>query len=174
MSRGYQALNIDGEEVRQLMNNAKNKEEFRRYQSVYLRISEQMATSLIAKVTGLSESHIHRIHNQCKANGLSSLCSGKKGGRHRSYLTVEQEKEMLQEIEKKAIKGGVVEIAKVHKIFEEKVGGKVARYSAYRLLHRHGWRKVTPRSYHPKQKEDAVESFKKTGLIWSKIPRSQV
>ena len=75
---------------------------------------------------------------------------------------------MLSDIEKTAIKGGVVEIGKVHKLFEEKVGGKVAKYTAYRLLHRHGWRKVAPRPYHPKQKADAVETFKKSGQLWSK------
>lgn len=73
---------------------------------------------------------------------------------------------MLSEIEKTAIKGGVVEIGKVHKLFEEKAGGKVAKYTAYRLLHRHGWRKIAPRPYHPKQKADAIETFKKTGHLW--------
>lgn len=155
------------------MNKAKNKEEFRRYQSVYLRVSEGMATSLIAKVTGLSESHIHKIHSQCRRKGISSLSNGKRGGRQRSYLTLEQEIEMLKEIEKKAVNGGIVEIGKVHKIFEREVGGKIARYTAYRLLHRHGWRKVTPRPYHPKQANDAVETFKKTGLIGSKMPNPQ-
>lgn len=173
MSKGYQALEVEEEEVKQLMNNAKNKEEFRRYQSVYLRVSEQMATSLIAKITGLSESHVHKIHSQCRTKGISSLCSSKRGGRQRSYLTLEQEIEMLEEIEKEAINGGIVEIGKVHKIFERQVGGKIARYTAYRLLYRHGWRKVTPRPYHPKQNKDAVETFKKTGLIWSKMPNPQ-
>ncbi len=36
MSRGYQVLEVNVEEVKQLMNEAKTKEEFRRYQSIYL------------------------------------------------------------------------------------------------------------------------------------------
>ncbi|WP_425360822.1 hypothetical protein [Candidatus Tisiphia endosymbiont of Ceraclea dissimilis] len=63
MSRGYKVLEVNVEEVKQLMNEAKTKEEFRRYQSIYLRVSEKMPTSLIAKVTGLSESHVHRTHS---------------------------------------------------------------------------------------------------------------
>lgn len=163
MSKGYQALEVDAEEVKQLMNGTKNKEEFRRYQSIYLRVSEKMPASLIAKITGLSESHVHRVHSQCKKKGLGAISSGKKGGRYRSYLSIEQERKMLEEIEQKAIIGGVVEISKVHKIFEETVGSKVALYTAYRLLHRHGWRKIVPRPYHPKQQKDAVETFKKSG-----------
>jgi len=42
MSRGYQTLEIEEEEVRLLMNNAKNKDEFRRYQALYLRVGEKI------------------------------------------------------------------------------------------------------------------------------------
>ena len=168
MSRGYQALEIGVEEIRVLMNNAKNKDEFRRYQALYLRVEEKMPTFLIAKITGFSKSHIHSIHSFARTKWITSLASAKKGGRNRSYLTKEEEAALLCEVEKAAIKGGVVEIGKVHKLFEEKVGGKVARYTAYRLLHRHGWRKITPRPYHPNQKSDAEDTFKKTGQLWLK------
>lgn len=170
MSRGYQKLEIDEEAIRTLMNDSKTKEEFRRYQSLYLRIAEKMPTGLIAKITGLSQSGIHSIHSLARTKGLVSLASRPKGGRRRSYLSIEEEKVMLSEIEKNAINGGVVEIGKVHKLFQEKVGGKVAKYTAYRLLHRHGWRKIAPRSYHPNQKADAIETLKKTGQLWSKMP----
>ena len=151
------------------MNASKSKDEFRRYQSLYLRVSNQMPTPLIAQITGLSISHVHKIHSLCFRNGISALLSQPKGGRRRSHLSVEEETALLSDIEKTAIKGGVVEIGKVHKLFEEKVGGKVAKYTAYRLLHRHGWRKVAPRPYHPKQKADTVETFKKSGQLWSKM-----
>lgn len=147
------------------MNESKTKEEFRRYQTIYLRVSEKMPTTIIAKVTGLSASYIHRIHSQCRKGGLKIICNRRRGGRYRSYLSVEQEQVMLEQIKQQAINGEVVEIKKIHKIFEETVGSKVARYTTYRLLHRHGWRKITPRPYHPKQKKDAVETFKKSGKM---------
>ena len=169
MSRGYQELEIEAEEVRLLMKDSKTKDEFRRYQALHLRIAEKMSVPLIAKVTGFSCSHIHSIHSLVRTGGLSSLASGSRGGRNRSYLSVEEEESMLKEVEKAGINGGIVEVSKVHRIFEERVGGKVAKYTTYRLLHRHGWRKVAPRPYHPKQKADAVETFKKTGQFWSKV-----
>ena len=168
MSRSYNVINIEAKEVKRLMNEAQTKDEFRRYQSLYLRLNNQMPTPDIAQITGLSVSHIHKIHSLCFRNGISALLSKPKGGRRRSCLSLEEEKALLSEIEKKAIKGGVVEIGKVHKLFEEKVGGKVAKNTAYRLLHRHGWRKIAPRPYHPKQNRDAIETFKKTGRLWSK------
>jgi transposase len=168
MPRGYQKLELDAKEVKLLMDGAKNKEEFRRFQALHLRVSENMSAPSIAKITGLSLSHVYSIHSFARNKGIESLTSGSRGGRNRSYLSLEEEVAMLCEIKKTSIKGGVVEIGKVHKLFEEKVGGKVAKYTAYRLLHRHGWRKVTPRPYHPKQKADAVDTFKKTGQLWSK------
>lgn len=169
MARKYSHLNIKAENIKQLMNDSKNKEEFRRYQALYLRISQEMPVSAIADITGLSISHVYKIHSQCLKDGISCLSSGKKGGRYRSYLSLEEEAEILSEIEKKAVNGGIVEISKVHKLFEEKAGRKVALYTAYRLLHRHGWRKIAPRPYHPNQKTDSVETFKKTGRLWSKM-----
>lgn len=174
MSRSYNIINIEAEEVKRLMNASKTKDEFRRYQSLYLRLSNQMPTLSIAQTTGLSISHIHKIHSICFRKGIEAIANKPKGGRRRSYLTTEEEIALLSEIEKKAIKGGVVEIYKVHKLFEEKVGAKVAKNTAYRLLHRHGWRKIAPRSYHPKQKADAIETFKKTGLLWSKMQEQRL
>jgi len=174
MSRSYNVIDIEAEAVKQFMNASESKDEFRRYQSLYLRVNNQMPTALIAQITGLSISHIHKIHSLCFRNGISAISSQPKGGRRRSHLSMEEEITMLSEIEKTAIKGGVVEIGKVHKLFEEKVGGKVAKYTAYRLLHRHGWRKIAPRPYHPKQKVDAVETFKKTGQLWSKMQEQEL
>ena len=174
MSRSYNVINIRAEEVKKLMDVSKTKDEFRRYQCLYLRLSHQMPTADIAQITGLSVSHIHKIHSICFRNGISAIASKPKGGRRRSYLTTEEEKDLLCDIEKNAIKGGMVEISKVHKVFEEKVGCKVAKNTAYRLLHRHGWLKITPRPYHPKQKVDAVEAFKKTGRLWSKMPKQEL
>lgn len=81
MSRGYQRLEVEEEAVEALMGNARSKEEFRRYQSVYLRIAEKMSTKLISKITGLSQSHIQSIHSSTRIRGLVSLASKPKGER---------------------------------------------------------------------------------------------
>lgn len=174
MSRSYNVINIEAKKVKQLMHAANTKDEFRRYQALYLRLSNQMPTPDIAQITGLSISHIYKIHSLCFRHGVSALISKPKGGRRRSCLSLEAEKALLLEIENKAIKGGVVEISKVRKLFEEKVGGRIGKNTAYRLLHRHGWRKIVPRPYHPKQKADAIDTFKKTGGLWSKMPKQEL
>ena len=44
----------------------------------------------------------------------------------------------------------------------QRIGHKVDDSTIYRLLHRHGWRMVTPRPRHPKSDLETQEQFKKT------------
>ena len=98
MSRGYQSLSLDGEELKLRMKEAKSIDEYKRYQAVHLRVNEGMEVSVISRVTGLSESSVHRIHSHCRRKGLSSISSIGRGGRYRSYLSIEEEKEMLYQV----------------------------------------------------------------------------
>jgi winged helix-turn-helix protein len=46
--------------------------------------------------------------------------------------------------------------------YEERISHSVHETTIYRLLRRHGWRKVQPRPRHPKADIAAQEVFKKT------------
>ena len=56
-------------------------------------------------------------------------------------------------------------ISKIPSAFEKRIGRKLAQSTVYDLLHRHGWRKITPRPRHPKSDLEAIASFKKTSRI---------
>ena len=46
--------------------------------------------------------------------------------------------------------------------YEKQVGHSISVAQIYRVLHRHGWRKVMPRSKHPKKAApEAIEASKK-------------
>ena len=72
----------------------------------------------------------------------------------------------------KALLNGTCDIATLsrdlkdteRKAMEEKLGRTVPLATAYRLLHRHGWRKIAPRPKHPNNDPVAQETFKKSGL----------
>ena len=85
-----------------------------------------------------------------------------KGGRYHAYLTEEEEASWLEGFRDAGENGGILEVGRIQAAFEEKVGRKVAKSTVYDLLHRHGWRKITPRPRHPKSDPDAAASFKKT------------
>jgi transposase len=170
MSRGYQTLEVDKAAVIAAMKNASSIEEFQRYQSIHLRVSAGLDVASIAAATGLAESSIHNLHSRVRREGLEAARAKGRGGRYRSYLSIEEEKELLAKMEPQAKRGGMIEVSKMHRAMEEKVGGTVAKNTVYQLLHRHGWRKIAPRPKHPKGDVAAQESFKKTGARSSKKP----
>jgi transposase len=173
MSRGYQELKVDGAAVASAMRTAQSVEEYQRYQAIHLRVNEGLGVEEIARMTGLAESTIHNLHSRCRREGLDAAKARDKGGRYRSYLSEEEELELLKALEPEARRGGMLEVSKVHRAFEEKVGGEVALFTTYRMLHRHGWRKIAPRPQHPKADKEAQEAFKKTGRPSSQKPRNK-
>ena len=64
--------------------------------------------------------------------------------------------------------GQILEINTIHQKLIDQLGRAVPKSSVYNLLHRHGWRKISPRPYHPKSNPEAQEAFKKTLPQWSK------
>ena len=79
---------------------------------------------------------------------------------YHAYLTEEEEASWLEGFRDAGENGGILDVGKIQTAFEEKVGRKVAKSTVYDLLHRHGWRKITPRPRHPKSDPDAAASFK--------------
>lgn len=173
MSRGYQALEVDRAAVIAAMKQAATIEEFQRYQSLHLRVSAGLTVAEIASATGLAESTIHNLHSRVRRGGLEAVAAKGRGGRYRSYLSLEEEKALLAAMEPQAKRGGMIEVSKMHRALEEKVGGSVAKNTVYQLLHRHGWRKIAPRPKHLKGDAAAQASFKKTGVHWSHKPKSK-
>ena len=60
-----------------------------------------------------------------------------------------------------AERGEVATAEQIHQAFEAQVQHSVHINSIYRLLHRHGWRKLAPRSRHPKANQEEQEAFQK-------------
>ena len=49
----------------------------------------------------------------------------------------------------------------IHEALEKRLGRSVPASTVYRMLARHGWRKVTPATCYPKRDEQAQQKFKK-------------
>ncbi len=97
--------------------------------------------------------------------GAEALYQKKRIGTHRN-LSYEEEAELLKEFLKKAENGQIVEVSEIEKAYIEKVGHSIGNSQIYRVLKRHGWRKVMPRSKHPKKADkEAIEASKKLTLL---------
>lgn len=102
--------------------------------------------------------------------GVSAIETVGKGGRRNCYLSWQEEEEFLAPFMTSATQGELSTIQRIHQAFEQKVTSVVRPSVIYRLLERHGWRKVMPRPHHPEADLQAQEAFKKTSPCWCKQP----
>lgn len=70
-----------------------------------------------------------------------------------------------------AKQGKVVIARTIRERVEKELGKKVSKDYTYDLLHRHGWRKISPRPRHPKGDPSLQEEFKKNYQpLWVPLP----
>ena len=82
-------------------------------------------------------------------------------------MSYEEETALLEPFRKKAEAGQIVEVSEMNKAYQEAVGHSIGTGQIYHVLHRHGWRKVMPRSKHPKKaSEEDIEASKKLTSKW--------
>ena len=68
----------------------------------------------------------------------------------------------FQTLNKTQKKGQILSVNEIKKIFDEEIGKETYTSYIYRLLHRKGYRKIMPRSKHPKiTSDEAIEASKK-------------
>ena len=92
---------------------------------------------------------------------IEALLPKERIGMHRN-LSFEEEKEFLSAYTKQAEAGQIVDLNEMKAAYIEKVGHSIGGSQIYRMLERHGWRKVMPRSKHPqKASDEAIEASKK-------------
>ena len=111
--------------------------------------------------TGFCRSNVARVLKAYFEKGLTDIVSNKYGGNHRN-LSYEEESALLDSFAQKAERGQIIEVKEIKAAYEEKVGHTIGGSQIYYVLARHGWRKIMPRSRHPKKaNEEAIEASKK-------------
>ena len=71
-------------------------------------------------------------------------------------MSEKEEAALLDRFQKEAEQGQVLDIRAIADAYEKAVGHPISSGQIYRVLRRHGWRKVMPRSKHPKKASDEV------------------
>ena len=73
---------------------------------------------------------------------------------------------MLEPFRKDAEAGKMVSIKDIEAKYIEAVGHTIGTSQIYYVLHRHNWRKIMPRSKHPKKaSEEAIAASKKLTTV---------
>jgi transposase len=160
------------EAARNIIQEAETGRQLRKGLSIVLPGALGATNATTAKVLGIGSATVVRmqkeIRDQVAGKGLPK---GKWGGRRRQLLSVEEEKQFLEQWTKKAEAWGVLVVPPIHEALEKRLGRRVPASTVYRMLARHGWRKVTPDTCHPKRDEQAQHDFKKNSTrYWIKLP----
>ena len=138
----------------------KDKRAEKRLHALELRADGKSAKE-IAKATGFHPASITRLTAKYQQDGIRAITDNKYGGNHRN-LSFEEEAELLKPFQEKAEKGQLVEVSEIKARYEQEVGHTIGGSQIYYVLRRHGWRKVMPRSRHPKKaSEEVIETSKK-------------
>jgi transposase len=142
---------------------AKTKAQFQSVQCLWLRASLGLTADKVATAIGWHPNSVRKLQARYFKEGEAALERGGRGGRYFQNLTIEEERQLLQEFLAQSETGGILEVSRVKAAYEQALGRKVPKSTVYRMLARHGWRKVLPRPRHPKSDAATQAAFKKTG-----------
>jgi transposase len=124
--------------------------EYQRIQCVLIRATLGSSAAQIAQLLGWSIATVHVIHSRWAKEGDALFDLHGRGGRRHQHLSPIQEDRLLAPFAAKAQAGGLLHVSEIKQAMQKKVGSAVAPSTVYRMLDRHGWRKVIPRARHPK------------------------
>ena len=146
-------------ELASLLKTAASAADVKRLQCLYFR-GKGLGAEEIAELVQYSVWHVKLVWTQYFKEGANALLTKPRGGRRHENMSREEEAELLAAHTESAKKGKLLKITPLHQSLCKKLGKEVALSSAYRLAHRHGWRKIEPRPRHPGRNAKSAEYFK--------------
>ena len=165
MAKAYKITEEISNEIRMIRKKIKNKSEDIRLHAVELR-GLGKKNKEIAEILEVHEKVVSKWICIFSNQGTQGLMNKPKGGNHRN-MTFEQEEEFLKQFEERAKKVELLSTNEIKEAYIESVGHSIGHEQIYRVLKRHGYRKIMPRSRHPKKASDEeIEQSKKKLPIW--------
>ena len=149
-----------------LLAQATSPAEYERIMCVWWRASLGLSCQQIATVLGWHPGSVRNLQARVLREGVAVFEQPGRGGRYRAHLTLAAEEALLADFCFAAGQGGVVEAGPLRVADETQVEHPVAKSTLYRLLARHGWRKLVPRPYHPDASAAAQQAFKESSGAW--------
>ena len=162
MPRAYKFSDEQVKELEGAKKKNKDKNVDKRLYALLLRASGEKRSNVSAK-TGFCEQYVTELTANYQQNGISSIVENHYYGNHRN-MSFEEEAELLQTFTKAAEAGEIIEVSDILRAYEEKLGRSCRKDHGriYHVLERHEWRKVKPRSRHPKKASpEVIEASKK-------------
>ena len=137
-------------------------DEFRAAQAVLLPAVASATLEQTAAILGVGRASVPRLQQRFRDSVRARASRPRWGGRRKALLSVEEEAEFLAPWAAQAKEAGLLVLSPVRAALAQRLGRPVAASVVWRLLARHGWRKVAPDTRHPKSDLKAQEARKKT------------
>jgi len=119
----------------------------------------------IAAITKYSASRVSSLVSVYVRKGLSYFMEENRKSGNRRNISFEEEATLLAGFEEAAKKGMIVTVNDIRAAYDHLIGHKSSLGTIYKILKRHKWRKIMPRSSHPKKASDeAIDASKKLTL----------
>lgn len=157
--------------AQEIVGKAVTARELRQGLSVLLPKSSNITYEQTAQILGIGVATV--VRSQRKIRDQVAGKPGKAGpwgGRRRQLLSPDEEEDFLAEWIQHAEHGGVLIVPPIHAALEKRLGRTVSPSTVYRMLARHGWRKVEPDTDHPKRDPEVQETFKKNSRRYWRMP----
>jgi hypothetical protein len=159
MARHVEISKEDVQRAKHLRDQATTVAEYRKALSVILVAELSLDAERVADLLGTSRRTVFR--DRISIRSQDDTTRNAWGGRRHCSMNIEEEREFLAQWEAKATVGGVLTVPPIHAALVECLGHDAPMSTTYRLLARHGWRKVQPDTKHPKSDPALQDEFKK-------------
>ena len=156
--------------ARQALAKATTIEELRAAQAVLLPVDHGLSRMQTAVALGVGEATVGRLLRTARTpaarRGKAAARPRPWGGRRRCLMTLEEEKAFLEPWAQQACTAGMLIVGPLRAALAQRLGRPLSASVVYRLLERHGWRKISPDTRHPKSDPAAQEDWKKNSRRW--------
>lgn len=158
---------ISPEVIKAKMNVSSTVSDYKRWQIIYHVCNYSVDAEYLSDITGYSKANVYAVVQQFNGSKKADVTTKQKGGRRRELITVKEERDLMDSLESKALKGEILSGKDVKKIVEQKVSKPVSDDYIWDLFKRNGWTKHSPRPHHPNKDVSKQEEFKKnSNTIW--------
>lgn len=152
MACRYKFSEAEIQEIEQVRAKNKDKRVEARLKALELR-AKGASLQEVSNATSLKTSTVTLLVRKYRANGISALSGSHYRGNRRN-MSIEEEAAILAPFKERAERGELVSIKEIAAAYQAAVDHHVSDTQIYYVLHRHGWRKVMPRSKHPQKASD--------------------
>ena len=160
MAKSYAISQSQLVEIETARKKNRNKNIERRLYVLVMR-AEGKSLEEISEKTGYHISTASKLIARYMRDGISAIAENHYKGNRRN-MSFEEEAAILAPYIERAERGEMVDIKEIAAAYQKAVPHKISDTQIYYVLHRHGWRKIMPRSRHPKKaSEEAIEASKK-------------